>query len=65
MTKREQIATELLAAIIIASHGKAMIIAAQGKAMNTLIQKSVILADELIEELDATEEYHGPDIKVV
>jgi hypothetical protein len=42
-----------------------MIIASQGKAMNTLIQKSVILADELIEELDATEEYHGPDIKVV
>lgn len=56
MTKREQIATELLAA---------MIIAAQGKAMNTLVEKSVILADELIDELDATEEYHGPDIKVV
>ena len=56
MTKREQIATELLAA---------MIIAAQGKAMNTLVEKSVILADQLIEELDATEEYHGPDIKVV
>ena len=56
MTKREQIATELLAA---------MIIAAQGKAMNTLVEKSVILADELIEELYATEECNGPDIKVV
>ena len=56
MTKREQIATELLAA---------MIIAAQGKAMNTLVEKSVILADELIQELNATEEYHGPNIKVV
>jgi hypothetical protein len=56
MTKREQIATELLAAMIIAS---------EGKAMNTLVDKSVILADALIEELNATEEYEGPSIKVV
>jgi|APGre2960657373_1045057.scaffolds.fasta_scaffold441534_1 hypothetical protein len=56
MTKREQIATELLAAMIIAS---------EGKAMNTLVEKSVILADHLIEELNATEEYEGPSIKVV
>jgi hypothetical protein len=56
MTKREQIATELLAAMIIAS---------EGKAMNTLVEKSVILADDLIEELNATEEYKGPSIKVV
>jgi hypothetical protein len=56
MTKREQIATELLAAMIIAS---------EGKAMNTLVEKSVVLADDLIEELNATEEYEGPSIKVV
>ena len=56
MTKREQIATELLAAMIIAS---------EGKAMNTLVVKSVILADDLIVELNATEEYKGPSIKVV
>lgn len=55
MTKREKIATELLAAMIIAS---------EGKAMNTLVEKSVILADDLIEELNATEVYRGPSIRV-